>query len=58
MPKVTFGINKGGRIRIEVNYEDYKVWEGLLGKWLFSGIATESTTLVEGGRYWKLSDVE
>lgn len=48
MPKVTFGINDGGRIRIEVNYEDYKVWEAIL-----AGRAEEHTTLVDGGRYWK-----
>ena len=48
MPKVTFGVGDGGRIRIEVNYDDYKEWERILG-----GNAVENTTLVGEGRYWK-----
>lgn len=54
MPKVTFGTHDGGRIRIEVNYEDYKRWEEILVA-NFDGVHMfkENTTLVDGGRYWK-----
>lgn len=48
MPKVTFGVHEGGRIRIELDYDDYKAWEVLLGEG-----ANEHTTIVEGEGYWK-----
>ena len=48
MPEVTFGVHDGGRIRIEVCYEDYKKWEEILGT-----NATEATTTTEQGHYWK-----
>jgi hypothetical protein len=48
MPKVTTGFQEGGRIRIELNYEDYKTWEEILGI-----NAEENTTMMPDGSYWK-----
>lgn len=47
MPKVIMGTQADARIRIEVNYEDYKCWEEILGK-----RATESISDA-GDHYWK-----
>jgi len=47
MPKVIVGTNSDARIRIEVNYEDYKEWEAILGD-----KATEAISDA-GDHYWK-----
>lgn len=57
MPKVTFGVHRGGRIRIEVDYEDYKVWEALLLGEEHPATSNfeiiEHTTIADDGSYWK-----
>ena len=47
MPKVIMGTNEDSRIRIEVNYEDYKEWEEVLGDH-----ATEAISDADD-HYWK-----
>ena len=47
MPKIA--VRTEDRIRIEVEYDDYKRWEEILKP---AG-ATESTTMVDDGGWWK-----
>lgn len=47
MPKIIMGTNADSRIRIEVNYEDYKQWEAIL-----KDVAEENLSTGEG-HYWK-----
>lgn len=53
MPKFTIGWQSDGRMRIELNYVEYKAWEKILGD-----NAKESVTLLEDGKYWKTLLVE
>ena len=47
MPKIIVGTNADSRVRIEVNYEDYKVWEAILGN------NAEEHISDAGDHYWK-----
>ena len=47
MPKIIVGTNADSRIRIEVNYEDYKAWEHILATHAEEAISDA------GDHYWK-----
>lgn len=48
MPKVSIQVDR--RVRIDVNYDDYKVWESIIKKsFSVPEVVKEDTTMFEGG---------